>query len=111
METICFRMSVREEHDFLKDYISWMKGPGLDQESLHVYNFGYDRPLPFPSIALTPNTTIRRDIQHSHWSSSYIALIGRELQSVEIFSCTERSYYRRQKSCAIKNQPVAKIPP
>ena len=25
----------------------------------------------------------------------YCALIGRELQSVEIFSCTERSYYRR----------------
>ena len=24
------------------------------------------------------------------------ALIGRELLSVEIFSCTERSYYRRQ---------------
>ena len=39
----------------------------------------------------------RRDIQHSHWSSSYIAALSlvEMLQSVEIFSCTERSCYRR----------------
>ena len=49
-------MSEREEHDFLKDYLTWMKGPGLDQESLHLYNFGYERPLPFPSIA--PDSTL-----------------------------------------------------
>ena len=24
-------MTEREEHDFLKDYLTWMKGPGLDQ--------------------------------------------------------------------------------
>ena len=65
METICFRMSVREEHDFLKDYISWMKGPGLDQESLTVYNFGYNRSLPFPSISLTPDTTMSFNLQTS----------------------------------------------
>ena len=58
-------MSEKEEHDFLKDYLTWMKGPGLDQESLHVYNFGYERPLPFPSISLTPDTTLRFNLQTS----------------------------------------------
>ena len=58
-------MSVRDEHEFLKDYLTWMKGPGLDQDSLQVYNFGYDRPLPFPSISLTPDTTMRFDLQTS----------------------------------------------
>ena len=58
-------MSEREKQDFLKDYLTWMKGPGLDQESLTVYNFGYERPLPFPSIALTPDTTMRFNLQTS----------------------------------------------
>ena len=58
-------MSVREENEFLKDYLTWMKGPGLDQDSLQVYNFGYDRPLPFPSISLTPDSTLRFDLQTS----------------------------------------------
>ena len=58
-------MSEREEHEFLKDYLTWMKGPGLDQESLTGYNFGYDRPLPFPSIALTPDSTLRFNLQTS----------------------------------------------
>ena len=62
-------MSEREKQDFLKDYLTWMKGPGLDQESLHVYNFGYGRPLPFPSIALTPDTTLRFDLQTSGMST------------------------------------------
>ena len=72
-------MFEREEHDFLKDYLTWMKGPGLDQESLHVYNFGYERPLPFPSISLTPDTTMRFNLQtsgmstQSRWS---IVIIG-----------------------------------
>ena len=60
-----FRMSEREEHDFFKDYLTWMKGPGLDQESLTVYNFGYERPLPFPSISLTPDTTMSFNLQTS----------------------------------------------
>ena len=62
---LCFRMSEREEHDFLKDYLTWMKGPELDQDSLHIYNFGYERPLPFPSISLTPDTTMRFNLQTS----------------------------------------------
>ena len=72
-------MSEREEHDFLKDYLTWMKGPGLDQESLTVYNFGYEGPLPFPSISLTPDTTMSFNLQTSgmqtpsRWS---IVIIG-----------------------------------
>ena len=58
-------MTEKEEQDFLKDYLTWMKGPGLDQDSLHVYNFGYDRPLPFPAIALTPDSTLRMNLQTS----------------------------------------------
>ena len=58
-------MSEGEEHDFLKDYLTWMKGPGLDQESLTVYNFGYERPLPFPSISLTPDTIMSFNLQTS----------------------------------------------
>ena len=74
-----FRMSEREEHDFFKDYLTWMKGPGLDQESLTVYNFGYERPLPFPSISLTPDTTMRFNLQTSGISSQSrrsIAVVG-----------------------------------
>ena len=58
-------MSEREEQDFLKDHLNWMKGPGLDQESLTVYNFGYEGPLPFPSISLTPDTTMSFNLQTS----------------------------------------------
>ena len=74
----CFRMSEIEEHEFMKGYLTWMK-PGLDLDSLTVYNFGYERPLPFPSIALTPNSTLRVDLQtsgiHSQ-SRSSIAVVG-----------------------------------
>ena len=71
-------MSEKEEHIFLKDYLTWMKGPGLDQESIHVYNFGYERPLPFPSIALTPDSTMRFNLltsgmqTQSRWSTVVI---------------------------------------
>ena len=58
-------MSETDEQDFMVDYLTWMKGPGLDQESLTVYNFGYNRPLPFPSIALTPDSTLRFNLQTS----------------------------------------------
>ena len=48
----------------MKGYLTWMK-PGLDLDSLTVYNFGYERPLPFPSIALTPNSALRLNLQTS----------------------------------------------
>ena len=63
----------------MTEYLTWMKGPGQDQESLTVYNFGYERPLPFPSIALTPDSTFRLNLQtsglqtQSRWS---IAVVG-----------------------------------
>ena len=74
----CCRMSELEEHEFIQDYLTWMK-PGLDKEALTILNFGYDRPLPFPSIALTPNSTLRLNLQTSglHTQSrSSIAVVG-----------------------------------
>ena len=74
-------MSEREENDFFKDYLTWMKGPGLDQESLTVYNFGYNRPLPLPfaSLSLTPDTKLSFNLQtsgiHAQTRSS-IAVVG-----------------------------------
>ena len=58
-------MSEREEEDFMREHLTWMKGPGLDKESLHLYNFGYERSLPFPSISLTPDSTLRFNLQTS----------------------------------------------
>ena len=34
-------------------------------ESLHVYNFGYERSLALPSIALRPDSTLRFNLQTS----------------------------------------------
>ena len=58
-------MSEEEEQAFITEYLTWMKGPGLDQDSLIVYNFGYERPLQFPSIALSPASTMRLNLQSS----------------------------------------------
>ena len=58
------RMSETDEQDFMADYLTWIK-EGVDQESLTVYNFGYERPLPFPSISLTPDTTMSFNLQTS----------------------------------------------
>ena len=74
-------MSETEEQDFIKDYVTWMKGPGHDLKSLNVYNFGYNRPLPLPfsSMSLTPDTTLRFNLQTSgiHTQSrSSIAVVG-----------------------------------
>ena len=72
-------MSEREEQDFMREYLTWMKGSGLHQESLHVYNFGYQRPLPFPSISLTPDTSLEINLQTfgiQAQSRSSIAVVG-----------------------------------
>ena len=58
-------MSEREEHDFLEEYMSWMKGSVVKYESLHVFNFGYERSLPLPSIGLTPDSKMRFNLQTS----------------------------------------------
>ena len=101
MVFFCFRMSEREEQDFIKDHLTWMKGPGLDHDSLQVYNFGYNRPLPFPSISLTPDTTLRFDLQtsgmqtQSRWS---IVVIGKKYlgRFVEIMTVVERIHEETQ---------------
>ena len=58
-------MSAGEENDFIMDYLTEVKGFDLDKESLIVYNFGYNRPLPFPSISLTPDSKLSINLQTS----------------------------------------------
>ena len=74
-------MSETEEQDFIAHYVTWMKGTGHDVESLNVYNFGYDRPLPLhsSSISLSPDTKLSFNLQTSgiHTQSrSSIAVVG-----------------------------------
>ena len=72
-------MSEKEENDFINSYLSEAEGFDLDKESLLVYNFGYDRPLPFPSISLTPDTTMKFNLQTSGihaQSRRSIAVVG-----------------------------------
>ena len=88
-------MSVEEEHDFFEEYMTWMKGSGVKYESLHVFNFGYERSLPLPSIALRPDSTLRFDLQTSgiqtpsRWS---IVIIGEKylLRFGEIMTVVDR---------------------
>ena len=94
-------MSETEEHDFLKEHLTWMKGPGLDHDSLHVYNFGYDRPLPFPSMSLTPDTTLKFDLQTSGMqtqSRSSTVVIGKKYlgRFGEIMTVVERIHEETQ---------------
>ena len=79
----------------MKDHLTWMKGAGLDQDSLQVYNFGYDRPLPLPSIALTPECKMRFDLQTSGMqtqSRKSIVVIGKKYlgRFGEIMTVVER---------------------
>ena len=72
-------MSEKEEHDFIIDYLTEIREFDLDKESLLVYNFGYDRPLPFPTISLTPDTTLKFNLQTSGLhaqSRRSIAVVG-----------------------------------
>ena len=62
-------MSEREDQHFIKGFLTWIN-PGLDQEVLTVYNFGYERPLPFPSMTLTPDSTLRFNLQSSGMKTS-----------------------------------------
>ena len=94
-------MSEREENDFFKDHLTWMKGPGLDHDSLQVYNFGYDRPLPFPSISLSPDTSLRFDLQTSGMqtqSRKSIVVIGKKYlgRFVEIMTVVDRIHEETQ---------------
>ena len=35
----------------MTDYLAWMKGSRTKLESLHIYNFGYERNLPIPKMS------------------------------------------------------------
>ena len=59
------RLSEQDEQDFIEDYLLWMRGPWVKYESLHVYNFGFQRNLRLPSIALTPDSNIKINLQIS----------------------------------------------
>ena len=58
-------MSETEEQDFIIDCVTWMKGPGVQFESIVIYNFGYERPLPLPSIAADTKSTLSFNLQTS----------------------------------------------
>ena len=74
-------MSDMELSNFLTESLAVMGVSDMDQYSLTVLNFGYARPLPFPAIALTPNTKLRLNLQTSGIQSQSrrsIAVIGKK---------------------------------
>ena len=74
-------MSETEEQDFIKDCVTWMKGPGVEFESITIYNFGYERPLPLPSIAAATKSTLSFNLQTSGMhtqSRSSIVVVGKK---------------------------------
>ena len=56
-------MSGKDDHDFLLEYLSWMKGSAVKANSLHIYNFGYERNLPLPSVLLTPDSELKFNVE------------------------------------------------
>ena len=76
-------MSDMELSNFLTESLTVMGVSDMDQYSLTVLNFGYARPLPFPAIALTPNTKLRLNLQTSgiHQSRRSIAIVGKKFLS------------------------------
>ena len=72
-------MSETEEQDFITDCVTWMKGPGVQFESIVIFNFGYERPLPLPSIAADTKSTLSFNLQTSGMhtqSRSSIVVVG-----------------------------------
>ena len=58
-------MSKKDDHQFMSDYLSWMKDSEVNLESIHIYNFGYERSLPLPSVPLTPDSKLKFNLQIS----------------------------------------------
>ena len=58
-------MSENDDNAFMLEYLSWMKGSAVKAHSLHIYNFGYKRSLPLPSVPLTPNSKLKFNLQTS----------------------------------------------
>ena len=74
-------MSETEEQDFITDCVTWMKGPGVQFESIVIFNFGYERPLPLPSIAADTKSTLSFNLQTSGMhtqSRSSIVVVGKK---------------------------------
>ena len=74
-------MSEKDEQDFIEDYLVWMKGHRIKYDSLHVYNFGYQRNLRLPSIALTPDSELTLNLRISGMqtpSRRSIVIIGKK---------------------------------
>ena len=58
-------MSEVDVQDLMLEYLFWMKGSAVKADSLHIYNFGYERSLPLPSVPLTPDSKLKFNLQTS----------------------------------------------
>ena len=58
-------MSESDNQVFMLEHLSWMKGSTVKADSLHIYNFGYERSLPLPSVPLTPDSKLKFNLQIS----------------------------------------------
>ena len=58
-------MTENDMKEFMLEYLSWMKGSAVKADSLHIYNFGYERSLPLPSVPLTPDSKLKFNLQIS----------------------------------------------
>ena len=63
-------MTENDMKEFMLDYITWMKGSAVKADSLHIYNFGYERSLPLPSVPLTPDSKLKFNLQTSGMETS-----------------------------------------
>ena len=63
-------MSEKDNHVFMLEYLSWMKGSTVKADSLHIYNFGYERSLLLPSVPLTPDSKLKFNLQTSGMKTS-----------------------------------------
>ena len=58
-------MTENDMKEFMLDFTSWMKGSAVKADSLHIYNFGYERSLQLPSVPLTPDSKLKFNLQIS----------------------------------------------
>ena len=58
-------MSESDNQVFMLEHLSWMKGSTVKADSLHIYNFGYERSLPLLSVPLTPDSKLKFNLQTS----------------------------------------------
>ena len=58
-------MTENDMKEFMLEYLSWMEGSAVKADSLHIYNFGYERSLPLPSVPLTPDSKLKFNLQIS----------------------------------------------